>query len=79
MAAGGEGGLMKHDPVNARIGQGGYVSEYEQFLNVYLASHPEVRSDQKRGWYIWWDHQVDSKDLEPRRNDDAPAKSYKYE
>lgn len=70
---------MKHDLVNQRIGHGGYVSEYEQFLNVFIASHPEVRADQKRGWTIWWDHQVDPKELEPRHNDDAPAKPYKYE
>jgi hypothetical protein len=70
---------MKHDPVNPRIGKGGYVSEYEQFFNVFLAGHPEVRADQKRGWHIWWDHQVDSKDLEPRTRDDASAKPYNYE
>ena len=70
---------MKTNSVNKRIGQGGYVSEYEQFINTFLASRPEVRADQKRGWDIWWDHQVDSTDLELRRNDDVSEKPYKYQ
>ena len=70
---------MKLNPANYRIGHGGYVSEYDQFLNVFVASHPEVRTDQKRGWYIWWDHQVDVKDLAPRRDDAVAVKSYQYE
>lgn len=69
---------MKLDPAKYRIGHGGYVSEYERFLNVFVAGHPEVRTDQKRGWYIWWDHQIDTKDVTPRR-DEVPVKSYQYD
>jgi hypothetical protein len=69
---------MKHDPANHRIGQAGYVSEYEQFLNGFLTSHPEVKADQKRGWNIWWERQADPNDPKPQRNDAVPAKAYKY-
>jgi hypothetical protein len=69
---------MKRDPVNERIGQGGYVSEFEQYLNVFLASHPEVEADKKRGWNIWWDRKVDANDPTLQGADAVPAKAYKY-
>lgn len=70
---------MKPKPVKYRVGHGGYVSEFEQFIDAFKSSHPEVEADQKRGWYIWWDHKIDLKDLEKQHNDAVPVKSYQYD
>ena len=70
---------MKPMPAKYRIRGGGYVSEFDQFINDFMAHHPEVEEDQKRGWYIWWDHRVDLKDLEKQQEDAIPVKSYQYE
>ncbi len=70
---------MKQMPAKYRIGHGGYVSEFDQFINAFMAQHPEVAEDQKRGWYIWWDHRVDPKELEPHHDNDVPVKPYQYE
>ncbi len=64
----------------ALVGPGdGYVSEYEQFLDAYLAQHPDIVEDRQRGWYIWWDHRVDLDDLDKQRRDTVPDKPYHYE
>ena len=70
---------MKPKPAKYRIGHAGYVSEFDQFLDTFLARHPDVGQDQRRGWYIWWDQQVDLKEWERQRQDAVPAKSYQYE
>ena len=57
---------------------GGYVSEFDQFINGYLAQHPEAEEDRKRGWYIWWDHRVDLDELDKQRADSVPEKPYHY-
>jgi hypothetical protein len=74
-----EGGFMKPIAAKYRIGHGGYVSEFEQFINAFMAQHPEVEEDRKRAWYIWWDHRVDLKDLEKQHDDAVPVKPYQYE
>lgn len=56
----------------------GYVSEFEQFLDSYKHSHPDVEEDQQRGWYIWWDHSVDLAELERARRDKVPTAPYYY-
>ena len=56
-----------------------YVSEFENFLNGYLERHPDVKEDQQRGWYIWWDHRVDLDELDKQRRDSVPVKPYHYE
>lgn len=58
---------------------GGYVSDFEQFMQGFLASHPEVEEDQRDGWYIWWDHRVDLDELDQQRRDEVPDKPYHYE
>jgi hypothetical protein len=70
---------MKPKPAKYRIGHGGYVSEFEQFLGTFLCQHPEVDEDRRRAWYIWWDHKIDLKDLEPHHDDDVPVKPYQYD
>lgn len=37
----------------------GYVSEFTRFMDGYLESHPEVVSDQREGWYMYWNKNVD--------------------
>lgn len=56
-----------------------YVSEFEQFLHGYLERHPEVQEDQRRGWYVWWDHHLDLDELDKQRRDSVPVKPYHYE
>ena len=58
---------------------GGYVSEFEQFMDGYMASHPQAEQDRMRGWYIWWDHRVDLDQLDKQREDTVPEKPYHYE
>ncbi|MDB5935956.1 MAG: hypothetical protein JWQ01_3300 [Massilia sp.] len=70
---------MSAKPEQYRTGHGGYVSEFDQFINDFMGRHPEVEASQKRGWYIWWDHQVDTKDLEEHPKDAVPVKSYQYD
>lgn len=58
---------------------GGYVSDFEQFMNRFIAEHPEVEQDRRRGWSIWWDHRVDLDELDKQRADQVPEKPYHYE
>jgi hypothetical protein len=57
----------------------GYVSEFEQFLNGYLARRPEVEKDQQRGWYNLWDKQVDLQAVSKEHEDTVRVKSYYYQ
>jgi hypothetical protein len=61
-----------------RLGRGGYVSEFGQFLKDYQAGHPNMERDQQRGWYIYWDHKVDFDELERERQDHVPVPPYYY-
>lgn len=70
---------MKSKPGTYRAGHGGYVSEFEQFMNTFLERHPEIEKDKIRGWYIWWDHNVDLDQLEQQRKDSVSVKPYQYE
>ena len=69
---------MKSKPEKYRPFAGGYVSDFEQFLNGYLEQHPEVQEDRQEGWYIWWDHKLDLADLEKLRQSEVPVKPYRY-
>jgi hypothetical protein len=57
----------------------GYVSEFEQFLDDFIAQHPDMPEEQQRGWHIWWDHRVDLDELDKQRKDSVPVKPYHYE
>lgn len=54
----------------------GYVSEFTRFIDGYLNAHPEVADDQRRGWYIYWDHHVDLKDIEREMTENLPYEPY---
>jgi hypothetical protein len=55
-----------------------YVSEFDQFMSAYLARHPEVVADQKVGWRIFWDKQVDTDFLSRAEEGRVPVDSYYY-
>jgi hypothetical protein len=55
-----------------------YVSEFTRFIDHYLADHPEVVKDQKRGWNIHWDHKVDFQSLKEAGEDTVPDDSYGF-
>lgn len=56
----------------------GYVSEFTQFIDGYLQQHPEVVEDQRRGWYIFWDHWPSQPDAQENVKDHLPMKGYEY-
>ena len=56
----------------------GYVSEFEQFLDQYKQTHPNVEADQRRGWNIWWDHNLDLTEVDRARQDSVPVSPYYY-
>jgi hypothetical protein len=74
-----KGGAMKAKPAKYRIGHAGYVSEFDQFIDAFMHQHPEVEEDQKRGWYIWWDHRLDRDELLHQQENEVPVKPYQYE
>jgi hypothetical protein len=70
---------MQQKTVRYKVGHGGYVSEFDEFLHGFLREHPEVEEDRKRGWYKYWDRNVDLDNLEEQRQDAVKAKPYTYE
>ncbi|MEO6145860.1 MAG: DUF3460 family protein [Sulfuriferula sp.] len=56
----------------------GYISDFTLFMNHYLAVHPEVVEDQKRGWNMFWNRKVDLAALEKAREDYAPDDGYGF-
>jgi hypothetical protein len=56
-----------------------YESDFEQFIKQFLAEHPEVVEDQKRGWYIYWDRQVDPVALKEAEEDSVPFDTYEFD
>ncbi|MEO8170333.1 MAG: DUF3460 family protein [Oxalobacteraceae bacterium] len=61
-----------------RIKGSGYVSEFEQFMDTFLEEHPKVVRDQRKGWYIFWDHKADLEELKKAEEDSVPVKGYDY-
>jgi len=55
-----------------------YVSEFTQFIDRYLAEHPEVVEDQRRGWEIYWDRNVDQAALKEAEEDSVPFDAYEF-
>lgn len=70
---------MTTKPGKYRPYAGGYVSDYEQFLNGYLEQHPEVQEDRQHGWSIWWDQRLDLAEMDRQRESEVPAKPYRYQ
>lgn len=52
-----------------------YVSEFTYFMQDFVQMHPEVIADQRRGWNIHWDHQVDFDELERAGHDSLPLRA----
>lgn len=57
----------------------GYTSEFERYMNGFLEKHPDVVEDQKRGWYIWWDHRLDLDEQDKLKQSEVKPKPYSYE
>ncbi|MFB9245608.1 DUF3460 family protein [Massilia antarctica] len=70
--------MTKHTEKVHRPGDG-YLSEFEQFMQGFLAQHPEVEVDRQRGWDIWWDHRIDLDELDKQRENELPVKPYVYD
>lgn len=60
--------------------ESGYVSEFTLFMNQYLAEHPEVVEDQKRGWDMYWSRKIDIDQaaLEKAKEDCVPDNGYGF-
>lgn len=55
-----------------------YVSEYTDFINRFLAEHPEVVDDQWAGRALYWDRKVDLADQQKARQDSVPDDGYGF-
>ena len=55
-----------------------YVSSFTQFMDMFLENHPEVVEDQRLGWRIFWDRQVNFDELRQANEDSIPVKGYDY-
>ncbi len=66
---------------NMRYGPGRaeYRSEFTGFMDAYLRAHPEVVDDQRHGWYIWWDRDVDLREAKKAKQDTVALPPYYYE
>jgi hypothetical protein len=53
------------------------VSEFELFINQYLADHPEVVEDQKRGWDTYWNPKGEQETLMKSKMDSVPNDNHK--
>jgi uncharacterized Ntn-hydrolase superfamily protein len=74
----GGGGDVMSKMTQYKVGHDGYVSEFTRFIDAFLDTHPDVIEDQRRGWYIWWDHQIDLKELDKARTDTVPLTANHY-
>jgi hypothetical protein len=52
------------------------VSEFEFFINQYLADHHEVVEDQKRGWDIYWNPKGVEEALKNATGDSVTNRKY---
>lgn len=59
-------------------GHAGYVSPFTEFIDGFLQEHPEVVEDQRKGWYLYWDHHVDLDEQKKASEDSVPVKGYDY-
>lgn len=56
-----------------------YVSEFEKFMHQFLDEHPATLKNQRDGWNIFWDHNIDPDDLRNAYRDTVPVKAYPYD
>ena len=55
-----------------------YVSDFAHFMDDFLDHHPEVVDDQRRGWSIYWNHELDINEQEKAGQDAVPVGAYYY-
>lgn len=55
-----------------------YVSEFTHFIDDFVRDHPEVVRDQKKGFRIYWDKQVDLTAEAQARADTVPDDGYGF-
>ncbi len=55
-----------------------YVSEFTKFMDDYLKQHPEVVEDQRQGWDIYWNPQVDLAALKEAEENSVPDDEYGF-
>lgn len=65
-------------PGDPRKVDSGYVSEFTEFIDHYLADHPEVVADQHDGRLIYWDRRVDLKEQAKAEGDSVAADGYGF-
>ena len=55
-----------------------YVSDFTVFINRFLATHPEVVAEQKRGWEQCWNPEAKSGLQQGDKEADAPNDGYGF-
>lgn len=55
-----------------------YVSEFTHFIDDFLRDHPETVGDQKTGYRIYWDKQIDLTAEAKARTDTVPDDGYGF-
>lgn len=55
-----------------------YVSDFTLFINHYLANHPEVVAEQKRGWDRYWNPGADQARQAQNSEDCVPNDGYGF-
>lgn len=55
-----------------------FVSDHTQFIEHFLADHPDVRDDQHTGWRIYWDKRVDLAAQKKAEMDAVPDDGYGF-
>ncbi|GHT82449.1 hypothetical protein AGMMS49960_17040 [Betaproteobacteria bacterium] len=53
----------------------GYVSEYTQFMQEWLAQHPAERDERQKGFALWWDRPQDADTLRRRAESRVPHRA----
>lgn len=56
----------------------GYVSEHTQFMDKFLAEHPEAIQERHDGWLIYWDKRVDQSVEEIKAKDTVAQDGYGF-
>lgn len=56
----------------------GYVSEFTRFMDHYLVDHPEVAAEKRAGFRLYWDKQLDLKELAKAERDVVPDDGYGF-
>ena len=55
-----------------------YISEFEGFMDLYLAEHPQVVAEQHRNWCSFWTPEIDHSAPHPTAADIVPDDGYGF-